>query len=374
MFSRMFRNVDWVLIISAVPILVAGLVTMSSFGADNTYFWKQLLWIAVAFFMCVIVSRIDARIFTKTNVLVGLYLFGCAVLVLVLVAGSTIKGATSWLDLGGFSLQPSDPMKIILILVLAKYLSRRHMEIAHPKHILITAAYLAVPFLLVFAQPDFGSAIIFGAIWFGMILVAGISRKHLLLIGGLLLAAFIGLWLFVFAPYQKARIMNFIHPLSDIQGTGYNAYQSVIAVGSGQVMGKGLGYGTQSRLSFLPEYRTDFIFAAYAEEWGLIGSILLLLFFGFLISRILSLSQRGSSNFEILFGVGVAIYFLSHSIINIGMNIGLMPVTGITLPLMSYGGSHLIAEFLALGILMSMRQSARVAHKDDTRLEFLGLE
>jgi rod shape determining protein RodA len=205
-----------------------------------------------------------------------------------------------------------------------------------------------------------------------MVLVSGISKTHLLLVFLSGLLAFCVLWFFVFAPYQKDRISNFFNPLADIHGSGYNALQSTIAVGSGQVIGKGLGFGTQSRLKFLPEYQTDFIFAAFAEESGFIGAFIILLLFAFIIWRILYFASLGASNFEMLYGMGIAIYFMSHILINIGMNLGLLPVTGITLPFMSYGGSHLLTEFAGLGILMSMQRYARSAHKDDIRNEFLG--
>jgi rod shape determining protein RodA len=185
--------------------------------------------------------------------------------------------------------------------------------------------------------------------------------------------AFLALWLFVFAPYQKARILNLINPVADIHDTGYNSLQSTIAVGSGQIFGKGLGFGTQSRLKFLPEPQTDFIFAAFSEEWGFAGSILILLLFGLVIWRILHIASIGLSNFEMLFGMGIAIYFMSHILINVGMNLGIMPVTGIPLPFMSYGGSHLLTEFAGLGIFMSMRRYARPVHRDDMKNEFLGI-
>jgi rod shape determining protein RodA len=222
-------------------------------------------------------------------------------------------------------------------------------------------------------QPDFGSAMIIFFIWFGMILVSGVSKKHLfaILIAGAV--AFAVLWVAVFAPYQKARILTFIHPLSDIRGAGYNAYQSTIAVGSGQILGKGLGYGTQSRLNFLPEYETDFIFSAFAEEWGFIGVLLLFALYGVVIWRILENAMLGESNFETLFCLGFSIFIMSHLIINIGMNIGLLPVTGITVPFMSYGGSHLLAEFTGLGIIMGMRRYQRAVHRDIVKNEFLGI-
>ncbi len=160
--------------------------------------------------------------------------------------------------------------------------------------------------------------------------------------------------MFIFAPYQKARIVSFIHPLADIQGAGYNAYQSTIAVGSGEIFGKGIGQGSQSKLRFLPEYETDFIFAAFAEEWGFVGTATLLLLCFFLLSRIVSNAQTAATNFETFFGLGVAVLFSVHIIVHAGMNMGVLPITGITFPFMSYGGSHLVTEWLALGILSSM--------------------
>ena len=165
--------------------------------------------------------------------------------------------------------------------------------------------------------------------------------------------------------------MTFLNPYTDIQGAGYNAYQSMVAVGSGQIVGKGIGYGTQSKLQFLPEYETDFIFAAFAEEWGFIGVTLLLLLYGIVIWRILQNARYGLSNFEILFGVGVAIMFISHITIHIGMNIGLLPVTGTTIPFMSYGGSHIITEYAALGILMGMNRYRRTVSREEAGREIV---
>jgi rod shape determining protein RodA len=222
----------------------------------------------------------------------------------------------------------------------------------------------------VFFQPDLGSGIIIFSIWFGMVLVAGISWKHLavLLITGVII--FAGLWSFGLRQYQKDRILTFLHPLADIQNTGYNAYQSTVAVGSGQATGKGIGYGTQSKLQFLPEYETDFIFAAYAEEWGFVGVLILLGLFGVLILRILNVAVHGANNFDSLLAAGIAIYFLSQFIVHVGMNMALLPITGTTLPFMSYGGSHLLTEYLTLGLLMGLRRYARpsIQARDETEL------
>jgi rod shape determining protein RodA len=264
-------------------------------------------------------------------------------------------------------------MKLVVILMLAKYFSRRHVEINNFKHIFISGIYALIPFLLVFFQPDFGSAIIIFFIWIGMTLVSGISKRHFLMVLGSGFIIFFILWGFVFKPYQQNRILNFVNPMSNVHGSGYNVYQSTIAVGSGRLTGKGVGFGTQSRLKFLPEYQTDFIFAAFVEEWGFVGAMLLFLLLGLIIWRILHIALLGATNFETLYGLGLSIYFMSHFIVNIGMNIGIMPVTGITLPFMSYGGSHLLTEFIGLGILFGMNRYRRVAHRDDMRNEFLGI-
>ena len=366
-------GIDWLLFVFTLPVLLAGLITMKSFTEVTPFFSHQLIWIGISFAVFFFLSYIDFRFLKRTDVLVTIFGIFSFLLILLFIFGHTSNGAQSWFSFGGFSFQPSDMMKLVVILMLAKYFSRRHVEIDNFKHILISGLYAFIPFLLVFLQPDFGSAIIIFFIWIGMTLVSGISRKFFLIVVSVGVVAFVCLWLFLFQPYQKDRVMNFVNPMNDIRGSGYNVYQSTIAVGSGQIVGKGVGFGTQSRLKFLPEYQTDFIFAAFVEEWGFIGAVLLFLFLGLIIWRILHIALLGATNFEILFGVGLAIYFMSHFIVNIGMNIGIMPATGITLPFMSYGGSHLLTEFIGLGILMGMNKYRRVAHKDDMRNEFLGI-
>jgi len=371
--NKVSSSIDWLLILFLIPVLGAGLVTMKSFTGESTFFNHQLIWIGVSFVVLFSLSFIDFRFLKRTDILVVLFFIFSGLLLALFVLGHISKGAQSWFSLGGFSFQPSDMMKLVVILMLAKYFSRRHIEIGNFKHIFISAIYALIPFLLVFLQPDFGAAMIIFFIWFGMTLVSGISKKHLLLVVGVMVVTFFILWGFAFKPYQKARIVNFVQPLSNIHGSGYNVYQSTIAVGSGQLLGKGVGFGTQSRLNFLPEYQTDFIFAAFSEEWGFIGVMILFILLGLIIWRILHMALLGTTNFEILFGLGLAIYFMTQFIINIGMNLGIMPVTGVTLPFMSYGGSHLLTEFIGLGILMGMSRYGRVAHRDDMHNEFLGI-
>jgi len=317
---------------------------------------------------------VDFNFLRRSIVVFWLYIISVLSLLTLFIFGSIFSGAQSWLDFGLFSFQPAEFSKLALIILLAKYFSRRHVEIRNYVHIIISGAYAFILFLLILIQPDFGSALIIFMIWFGMVLVSGLSKKHLLVLISLGAAAFLALWFFVLADYQKDRIRTFLNPLEDIRGAGYNAYQSAVSVGSGQLLGKGVGYGTQSRLSFLPEYQTDFIFAAFAEEWGFVGVIILFICYAFLIFRIIFISYRGSSNFEVLFGLGVAIMFMSHFIVHVGMNIGVMPITGLTLPFMSYGGTNLLLSFISLGILVSMKKNSRIAHKDVINNEFVAID
>ena len=369
----LFPHIDWVLCVSALLVVGAGALTMNSFVGENYFFQNQLVWTALALVLFFSLSFVDFRFLRKTGIIVSLFAVSVILLLLVFVFGDLVKGAQNRFNFGVFALQPADPIKLVVLLLLAKYFSRRHMEIANIRHIFVSGFYTLVIFLLIMLQPDFGSAIIVALLWFGMVLVSGISKKHLLAVVLLGALGFFGMWSYVFEDYQKDRILTFIHPLTDIRGAGYNAYQSTIAVGSGQLLGKGVGYGTQSKLQFLPEYETDFIFAAFAEEWGFIGVLLLFSLFGIIIWRVIDNAMRGATNFETLFGLGLAILFMSHIAINVGMNIGILPITGTTLPFMSYGGSHLITEFVGLGILMGMRRYSRAAHRDDDNQEFLGL-
>ena len=365
--TRSFAHVDWFLFGAALAISLIGAVTMRSFSIENSFFEKQIIWISIAVGVFFLASLGDYNFLRRTPIIVGLYVFVFTLLSLIFVFGGVVKGSQNRFDLGLFAVQPADPAKLILVAVLAKYFGRRHVEIKHYRHILVSGAYAGLLFMLVLLQPEFGSAIAIFGIWFGMALISGISWKHVAALLISVAIVFSGLWTYALKPYQKARIETFIHPLADIRGTGYNAYQSTVAVGSGEIFGKGIGYGTQSKLQFLPEFQTDFIFAAYAEEWGFFGVLMIFALFGIVIIRILAISIHAPQNFETLFAAGVAVYFLAQFIVHVGMNIGLMPITGTTLPFMSYGGSHLLVEYTALGILMGIRRHGRpIRHARDS--------
>ena len=352
----LFRGFDGWLFGGAMFLTLLGLVTMHTHVGDNFFFNRQLIWIGLAIVGMCLAMIPDYRFLRTGNLAFFGYVGIVGLLVLVLFIGEITLGAQSRFDLGLFSLQPSDPAKLMLIIILAKYFAKRHELIGDFRHIVVSGIYAFLIFGLVFIQPDFGSAIILFFVWLGMILVAGIKLRHLLTVFVIGSTVFAMMWQFVFFDYQKARIATFLDPLADIQGAGYNAYQSTVAVGAGQVLGRGVGYGTQSKFQFLPEYETDFIFAAYAEEWGLLGVTLLFTLFALVIWRLLKHASDAATNFERLFAVGVALLFISHFFVHIGMNIGLLPVTGTTVPFLSYGGSHLLTEFIALGMVMGMRR------------------
>lgn len=365
-------NIDWFTFAAALTLAALGLLTMDSFAGADPLFVRQVIWIIVGVLVFFGASAVDWRFLRRGGVAAAIYSVILIPLVVLVVLGQATKGAKSWFDLGPFALQPVEFVKLALIITLAKYFSRRHIEIRNLRHILVSGAYAGIVFALVAIQPDFGSAIIIFLIWLGMVFVSGISKFHL---GGLFmlgLVVFTGLWFFGFHDYQRQRIMTFINPMADIHGAGYNAYQSTVAIGSGQMFGKGIGYGTQSKLRFLPEYQTDFIFAAFAEEWGFVGVIIVFGLYGVILFRVVLVASRGASNFETLFALGIFFYFLAHFVLHVGINLGVLPVTGTTIPFMSYGGSHLLAEFLALGILSGMNKYGRATHRDALNREFSG--
>jgi rod shape determining protein RodA len=349
-----------------------GLLTMDSFTGQDPFFVRQVIWITIGVAVFFAASSVDWRFLRTSSVAASIYAALIVPLLFLIVLGTAVKGARSWLSLGSLGIEPIEFATLALTIALAKYFSRRHIEIRNVRHILVSGVYAGLVFILVALQPDFGGAIIVFLVWFCMVLVSGLSRAHLLAVFFLGIAAFAGLWFFGFHDYQKQRILTFINPSGDIRGAGYNAYQSTVAVGSGQLLGKGIGYGTQSKLRFLPEYQTDFIFAAFAEEWGFVGVGILFALYGLIFWRLLICAAQGASNFETLFAFGVLFYFAAHFVLHVGINLGVLPVTGTTIPFMSYGGSHILVEFLSLGMLSGMRAYSRVGHPDTMNREFSG--
>lgn len=363
---------DWTLFLPAFTLTLLGILTMSTFGQGESLAPRQILFLIISSGVYFGLSAFDMRFIRRTPIVMTLYVLSILLLLGLLVFAHPVLGARAWFSIGPISFQPADLAKLSLIILLSKYLSRRHVEIGDYRHILVSGAYALGLTLLILIEPDMGNTIIFGSIWLGMMLVSGISKKHLAILGmtGLVIASL--LWFEGLKPYQRARIVSFVNPASDIHGSGYNAYQAKVAVGSGELFGKGIGQGTQSKLRFLPEYQTDFIFAAFAEEWGFVGITLLLALYGLLFVRLAQIARTASSNFDAFFTLGVLILFAAHVAIHVGISLGLLPVTGTTIPFMSSGGSHLVLEFAALGIVTSLARRGRGVTRDIESNEYIG--
>ena len=352
------RKLDWILIVSAVLITCFGLVAIFSAGMaknDFSNFQKQLAFFVVGFLLMLAISFFDYRILRNNPYLIlALYFLSLLLLLGAFFLAPEIRGTNRWYKIGPFSLDPLEPAKLILIILLAKYFSMRHVEMYKLRHILISGFYVFVMSVLVFLRPNLGGTIILGLIWIGILFVSGIKLKHFLILSFcfLLLAGLS--FNFLLRDYQKARIVSFIFPY-DTLGGSWSQNQAKISIGSGQWFGMGIGNDSQVQYGFLPEPHTDFIFSVVAEEWGLAGISVFFILYGTLMWRIIKIAIESSSNFPRLFSVGIATVLVTQFTINVGMNLSLLPVVGMYLPFVSYGGSGLIANFMALGIIQSIK-------------------
>jgi rod shape determining protein RodA len=354
MFNKIFK-IDWVLILTTLLLTGVGLVVLYSISMampDNgkmNVFWKQVIFVAVGMVGMFFFTFNDYQILkSKSTLIYFITLFG---LIAVLIFGRTIRGTSGWFGLGFFNVQIVEIAKLSMIILLAGFISQKKMELEETGRLVASLVLAGVMIFLVIKQPDFGSAMVLLGIWLGMTIVSGISIKKIvaILVVGIMLA---GLGWFQLETYQKNRISTLIgFGIADPQGSGYNVNQSVIAVGSGGLAGKGIGHGSQSQLNFLPEKHTDFIFASIAEELGLLGSLFVLGLYVVIFYRMRIITIDAADNFGYLLASGIMIMLAVQILENIGMNIGIMPVTGIPLPLLSYGGSSLVVVMSAIGIL-----------------------
>ncbi|MBD3208171.1 MAG: rod shape-determining protein RodA [Candidatus Nealsonbacteria bacterium] len=359
-FWTHIKKLDWPLIIISLLLVGMGLLALFSASQESEGlldFKKQIIFLVIGLFLMVLVSFFDWRLLREDPYLILIFYALC----LLLLGGlfffaPEIRGVQGWYRIGAFSFDPIELTKVVLIVLLAKYFSSRHVEMYRVVHILISGFYVLAPSLLIFFQPDLGSVLVLLSLWIGILLISGIRLGHFvaLILCGLLIFAVS--WSTVLKDYQKERVLNFLQPqVSESLTVGWNQRQAKIAIGSGGFFGQGIGQGSQTQNGFLPEPKTDFIFSVIAEETGLIGVSFLLLLFALLIGRILKVSLNSQSNFCRLFAMGLSVLLLSQVFIHIGMNIGILPIIGIPLPLVSYGGSGLLSFFLALGILQSMK-------------------
>lgn len=334
-------------------LLLSGIGTAIVGSVAPTLLWPQLAFYVSGLVVFFLFSRIDYRVFTNLSVLS--YVVSAVLLAATLLVGFETRGSARWIPLGPLRLQFSELLKPVLATALASFLLVRPKNLAAFLKILFL---IALPAFLVFKQPDLGSALIYTLGFLAMLVVSGVSLPHLLV---LLMATLVALplgWHFL-ADYQRNRLLGFVSPGLDPFGASYNAIQAVIAIGSGGFFGRGLGRGTQSHLLFLPEHHTDFVFASVAEELGFLGAAFLLLVYLVLIWRIFTICLRSRDRFGQLLGAGLGVILLAQVFVNVGMNLGLFPVTGITLPLISYGGSSVLSTMVSLGIVENIARLSK---------------
>lgn len=353
-----FKKFDLILVFCAVAITCMGLAAIWSTGLakhDFSNFEKQLIFFAIGLTLMVVVSFFDYRILrTNSYLILSLYFLCLVLLAGTLVFGPRIGGSKRWYKIGFLSFDPLEPAKIILIILLAKYFSMRHVEMYKLRHIFISGMYVFLMALLVFLRPSLGGALILTVVWLAVLMVSGIKLRHFLIMGLCFLLVSGFAWQFLLKDYQKSRVLAFIFP-QDVLGTAWSQTQTKIAIGAGGMLGQGIGNDSQVQYGFVPEPHTDFIFSVIAEEWGIVGLVIFFGLYAALIWRIVSIAATSQSNFPRLFGTGLAVILITQFTINIGMNLSLLPVVGIYLPFVSYGGSGLIAQFISLGIMQSIK-------------------
>lgn len=353
------KKLDWILIFSTFGLVGIGSISLYSSSLARGDFGnleKQAVFFVIGFFLMIAVSFFDYRLLRNDPYLiVFLYLLGVIALAGLLVFAPEIRGIRGWYRIGGISIDPIEYMKIVLIILMAKYFSFRHTEVYRIRHIFYTGIYFAIPALLIASQPDLGPVIVLIALWIVILLVAGIKAKHLAFITlmGLIILALS--WSFFLLDHQKERILSFLEPELDPLGIGWSQLQSKIAIGNGGLFGQGFAQGSQTQYGFLSEPQTDFIFAALAEEFGIFGVGITLILLMVLVWRVLKIGILAENNFARLAATGFATLLIMQTFVNIGMNLGLLPIIGLSLPFVSYGGSSLIFTYIGLGFLLSIK-------------------
>ena len=360
---RLINNFDWVTLSLIILLSITGIMTIYSAtrsplpgGEMPSYFIRQFYWLMVSIIALIAVVSFDYVWLKRFSYV--LYGIGIFLLLMVLLFGRTGMGAQRWINLGIFSFQPSEVFRLIYVITIARYLSDVQGKVGLV--FLLRAFFLLafVPVVMVMKQPDLGTAVILMLVFFSVVSTRGLQKKvvALILLIGLISVPFLGniVWEGL-KDYQKNRLVAFLEPGVDPAGIGYHINQSKVAIGSGHVVGKGYLQGTQGPFRFLPEKHTDFIFAVFAEEWGFAGSVLLLLLYLALILRGLDTARKAKDEFGRLLAIGISFMFTLYFFVNIGMTLGIMPVVGVPLPFMSYGGTSLLANFVAAGILINIR-------------------
>lgn len=358
-----FKRFDWIMAAAAVLLGLFGLLSLYSssiHSGDFSNFTKQAIFLGAGVCLMFIFSFFDWRMFREdsTSILL-LYFSTILALAGLFLFGSSNRDVRTWYDLGVVTLDPIEFMKPVLLILLAKYFAKRHAAIYQIRHILLTGFYVALPVILIFLQPNLGPCLVIISLWIGMLIIAGIKKWHFAILGSVFLALFFLGWTFFLHDYQKARIVNFFAP-NDPLGVSWSQNQSQIAVADGGLLGKGIGQGSQTQYGFLSEPQTDFIFAAITEEFGIAGVLVLLGLMLLLIWRLTRVAFDARDNFSRLFASGLALLLAAEAAIHIGVNVGFLPIIGLPFPLVSYGGSNLLATFIMLGIIQKIVSSSHL--------------
>jgi rod shape determining protein RodA len=354
---RLLYNFGWSLFFMTLAFVALSLMNLysASYQTGLVYFKKQLMWVSIGIAAMIVVSFINHKLLKRYS----LYIYAASVLLLifVLVYGKEVSGSKSWINIGSFAtIQPSELAKIPIILALARFYENDYEGVPYGLTDLIKPVLLvAIPLVLVMLQPDLGTSLTIILISASMILFMGVRKRSILFILVVIMGFSYPAWHFFLKPYQKERIKTFLDPSKDPLDSGYNAIQSQIAVGSGKFVGKGFMSGSQTQLRFIPAQQTDFAFSVLAEEWGFVGGLVALLLYFMIILWILDTSSRSKDKFSVLLCFGIAAMFFWHMVVNVGMVIGLLPITGVPLLLLSYGGSSTLTAMIGIGIVLGVR-------------------
>ena len=357
MTSKAFiRKFDWLLFGSAMAVIFFSFLTFYGLDARSEQFiYRHLISVAVAIGVMFVVSFFDYRVFKNySSASLIVYVIALALLGLALASGE-IRGISAWIVFGQFTFQPVEFAKLAVLILLAKYFSQKHTHVNSGGHILGSAIYAGLPLVMVLLQPDFGSALVFVAVWLAILVFSGINRRHIIAIAIVGVVALAVAWFLVLEDYQKNRILSFSDPQNDPQGQGYHLIQSKTAIGSGGLFGTAFNSGKAYTI-LVPEAYTDFVFTSFAHKFGFVGVVILIGCLSCFMVRLVNIaSHQAQNNFSRFFVIGFLGILLIHITVNIGMNLGLLPITGIPLPFLSYGGSHLIMMMAGLGVVESIK-------------------
>lgn len=338
-------------------LVAAGLIMLSALSWH--LFLMQAIWVVLGMALVVLFLFVDWRsVFNVRWVIWGCYGLGVILMILAYTRGPIIRNTRSWLSLGPITIQPVELVKIALIFLFANYFSRRHLAVARWQTILSSFFFFIIPAAIAVKLPDLGSAVIFAGIWFGFLLLSGLPMRRILAVVAIFLLVAGFLWVYVLKGYHRARIIGYLYPQQSSLGVNYSMIQAKITIGSAGVWGKGYGQGTQTELGFLSEPTEDFIFAAIIEEWGIVGGLVVIAAFLFLVFRILAIGALADKNFEKFICLGAAVMLGIQFLLNAGSATGLTPVVGVTFPFLSYGGSSIISDFFLLAIVNSIRKQS----------------